>query len=266
MENKILKIFRECALEVEDALEDLDTTSLDKTTKMGADGTPTSELDSIVEKVAIGSLKGDSDYSIYSEEYGLLKGGEEGNIIMDPIDGTSNALTGIPFYSISLAFTPGGFSDTTVGYVKNLPLGKEYYAIKGRGSYVAHGRGDDEAPVRIPNLPANKELNFSVYMGRKAHPDSTRIASLARRTRSLGSASLEMCMVAEGPFDLYHLITINKERSLRITDIAASTLILREVGGQVYQSRWVPIDMDLDISARSDVIAIRDEKIKEVIG
>ncbi len=257
MENEILNIFRGCALAVEDALEDLDTTSLDKTTNMGADGTPTSELDSIVEDISINYLKEHCDYNIYSEEYGLLKGGEDGNIIMDPIDGTSNALSGIPFYSISLAFTPGGLSDTTVGYVKNLPLDKEYYAILGKGSYIDG--------LKIPNLTANKELNFSVYMGRKAHPDSTRIASLARRTRSLGSASLEMCMVAEGVFDLYYIVTVDKERSLRITDIAASTLILREVGGQVYQSRWIPIDMDLDVGARSDVIAIRNESIKEVI-
>ncbi len=258
MERKILELFKGCALAVEDVMDGLDTTSLSKKTKMGADGTPTSELDGVVEDVAINYLKERCDHNIFSEEYGFLEGKEGGNIIMDPIDGTSNALMDIPFYSISLAFTPGYFSDTSVGYVKNLPLGREYYAIKGEGSYL-----DGE---RLPRSPPNKELNFSVYLGRKAHPDSARIASLARRTRSLGSASLEMCMVAEGIFDLYYIVTVNKERSLRITDICASTLILREAGGEVYRSRWVPIDMPLDVSARSDVMAIRDGSVKEVIG
>ncbi len=257
MEKEILGLFKACTLEVEDVMDGLETTSLRKTTKMGADGTPTSELDSIVEKVAIDHLKENCEYNILSEEYGLLKGRDKGSIIMDPIDGTSNALSGIPFYSISLAFTPDKFSDTSVGYVKNLPLGREYHAIKGKGSYL-----DGE---RLPRLPPNKELNFSVYMGKKAHPDSVRIADLARRTRSLGSASLEMCMVAEGIFDMYYIVTVNKERSLRITDIIASTLILREAGGEVYQSRWIPIDMPLDVSARSDVMAIRDGSVRKVI-
>ncbi len=257
MENKTLKLFRECASVVEDAIEGLDTASLGKTKMMGADGTPTSELDSMVEDAAVEFLKENCDHNIYSEECGFVEGTGEGSIIMDPIDGTSNALTGIPFYSLSLAFTPEGFSETSVGYVKNLPLGKEYYAVRGEGSYLD---GD-----KLPRLPPNKQLNFSVYMGRNAHPDSVGVASLARRTRSLGSASLEMCMVAEGVFDLYYIVTVNKERSLRITDICASTLILREAGGEVYGSKWTPVDMPLDVSARSDVIAVKNGSVRKVI-
>ncbi len=261
----MLRLFRECALVVEDELKGIDVTSLRVTTGMGADGTPTSELDRIAEDAVLDHLNERTAHGILSEECGLLRGRKEGTIIIDPIDGTSNALGGIPFYSISLAFTTGTLSDTVVGYVKNIPLGREYYAIKGEGSYVIPSGGNLTDSTRISNLAPNDELNFSVYMGIKAHPDSFRIASLARRTRSLGCASLEMCMVAEGTFDLYHVVTIDRERSLRITDIAASTLILREAGGEAYQSPWDPLDMEPDPRARRDVIAMGDMGIKEVI-
>lgn len=262
MEDDILQLFKDCAEVVEEGLRGRDISSLHEKVGMGADGTATSRLDSIAEEIALEHIKNNSPYGILSEESGYISGEENGVIIMDPIDGTSNALSGIPFYSISLAFTTGDLSDTTVGYVKELPLGKEYYTIKGRGSFIKESGGKSE---KIPKLPSNKELNFSVYMGQKAHPDSVRIAALARRTRSLGCASLEMCMVAEGIFDLYYIVTMNKERSLRITDIAASTLFLREVGGEVYQSVWEPLEMELDPGARRDVLAIRDQELRELI-
>lgn len=257
MENKTLELFRGCALAVERAISGYDVTTRRKTVGMGADGTPTSEIDKMAEDTAISYLAENSDHGVMSEEIGIVEGKGDGIVIMDPIDGTSNALNGIPFYSISLALTNNGFSDISVGYVKNLPMGKEYYAVKRKGSY-ADG-------IRLPSLPDNPELNFSVYMGLKAHPESIRIASLARRTRSLGSASLEMCMVAEGVFHLYYIVTLDRERSLRITDIAASTLILREAGGEVYMSPWDTLDMELDVSARRDVIAVKDDSVRKVI-
>ena len=253
---EILELFRDCSDLVVDEVSKFDKIEFGKYMGMGADGTPIKAIDDKAESKAIEYFKENCDYSILSEESGLIEGSEEGTIIMDPIDGTSNAVMGIPFYGISLAFTEGSLKDTTVGYVKNIPLDIEYWGIEGKGSYV----DDKELKPKLRD-----DWNFSVYMGKKAHPDCFRVASIPRRTRSLGSASLEICMVAEGVFDLYYLKTPDRQRSLRITDIAAATLILKEAGGMVYDGGWDELDMSLDPAERRDVIALYNEKVKEAI-
>lgn len=256
MEEDILRLFDECAEIVERSLRDLDDERMGEEVGMGADGTPIKRIDEAAERAAVEFFKDECEHSILSEESGLLERGGQGTIIMDPIDGTSNAILGIPFYSISLAYTPGGFSDTTVGYVKNIPTGKVYHAVKGEGSFSGNDRLNPEL---------GEGWNFSVYMGERAHEECTRIASMSRRTRSIGSAALEICLVAKGALDLYFLRSVDKAHSLRITDIAAAALILKEAGGEVLNEELEPIDLPLDPKAREDVIALYDEKVKEVI-
>ncbi len=258
MEKGILELFKRCASKVEDELKDNDERLFAEKLRTGADGTPVKGIDDVAESAAIDHLTKNCDCDILSEESGLVENGGDGTVIMDPVDGTTNALLGIPFYCISIAYTESDdLSGVVVGYVKNLISGKEYYAISGEGSYC---NGQEIVRNKI------RGLNFSVYLGKKAHPDNFHIASLPDRTRSLGSAALEICLVAEGVLDLYYMRTKDKKRSLRITDIAAAKLILEESGGNVYDDSWDTINMKLDPKEREDVIAINDEKIREVIG
>ena len=256
MTDKILSLFKECSDLVEKEIRSYEKEQFHEDMGMGADGTPTKWIDKRAEEIAVEFLQDNSDYSILSEEEGTLPGKEEGTIIIDPIDGTRNAILDIPFYCISLAYADKDLSTTKVGYVRNLATGKEYSAIKGKGAYS----GD-----RGLNPLIRENWIFSVYLGENAHPDSAKIASISRRTRSLGSAALEICMVADGTFDLHHHWTLDQKRSLRITDLAAAVLILREVGGEVYDKDWNPINMDLDPTERKDVTAIYDKSILEVI-
>ncbi|MEG3055548.1 MAG: inositol monophosphatase family protein [Methanoculleus sp.] len=78
--------------------------------KMGADGTPTKKIDQIAEDIVV-------DYfthrpfcqRLISEELGCVDmNGERGTIFLDPIDGTYNAIAGIPFYALSIAYAEGG--------------------------------------------------------------------------------------------------------------------------------------------------------------
>lgn len=256
MEEDLLTLFDGCSKVVERELKRLDKGRMGEEVGMGADGTSVKRIDEVAEEAALEFFKDNCDYSVLSEESGLLEREGDGTIIMDPIDGTSNATLGIPFYAISLAYTPAGFSDTTVGYVKNLPAEKVYHAVKGEGSFCGDGR------LR-PEL--SNEWNFSVYMGKRAHDECSRIAAMPRRTRSIGSAALEICLVAEGALDLYFLRSVEKKHSLRITDIAAATLILREAGGEVFNEKLKPIDLPLDPAAREDVIALYDDRVKEAV-
>ncbi len=253
MEEKILEHFKTCASKVSKAIR---KKGLQKERDMGegADGTRTKGIDHEAEKVALEYLSEKTDHSILSEEKGIVEGEDEGYIIMDPIDGTRNSLLDLPFYCISLAYTPQSLSEVEVGYVKNLVTETEYHAVKGRGSFKDNTR---------MNPSTDGSSIFSIYLGKKAHPESFEIASRARKVRALGSAALEMCMVADGTFDLHYHRTPNERRSLRITDIAAAALILREVGGEVYGKNLEKLTMDIDPEQRKDVISIYDERIKE---
>ncbi|MFP3871724.1 MAG: inositol monophosphatase family protein [Candidatus Natronoplasma sp.] len=258
MEKKILEHFKRCAEKVEEVLEDEKVVEeKGKDMGIGADGTPTKGIDAAAESAAIDYLTAETDLSILSEEKGIVKQENNGLVIMDPVDGTRNALLDIPMYCISLAFTPSDFQGVEVGYVKNLVTGTEYHAIKGEGSFK------DDVPLS-PDAGREDRI-FSVYLGKKAHEDSYRVASQARRVRALGSAALEICLVAEGVFDLYHHRSPEEKRGLRITDLAAAALVLREVGGEVYDKEFEKLDMGLKPDERKDVIAIYDDRIKEEV-
>ncbi len=257
MREEILGKFKKCASKVFDKI-DSDAFKRGKKMGEGADGTPTKLIDQVAEEAALDHLLENTDFSVLSEEAGLVEQEGDGYVIMDPIDGTNNSILGIPFYSISLAYTPVDLSEVEVGYVKNFATGDEYYAIEGEGAFK---NGTSIEPIK-----KTSDNTFCIYLGKYALPKSGEIASRATRVRSLGSAALSMCMVAEGVFDLFYHRTPEKKKSLRITDLAASTLILREVGGEVYEGEWDILEMGISPDERKDVIAINDEGIKEELS
>jgi fructose-1,6-bisphosphatase/inositol monophosphatase family enzyme len=217
---------------------------------VGADGTPTKYIDQLAENVAIEFIKkSDVKVNILTEEAGFIDFGEEFTFVLDPIDGTRNACRGISFYSVSLGVGRSKLNDVDFGIVRNIPTGDIYIAEKGHGAFLNNKR------IHTPNLPA-KELFSSLSLGKNF--DKTTI-SLAKKgkVRSLGSASLEMCMVAIGALDFY---VVGREY-LRITDIAASTLIVREAGGVVTNIYGEKLDMSLDLDNRTSVIAACNEEL-----
>ena len=79
---------------------------------MGADGTPTSQIDKVAENAALMYIQRNGiEVNILSEEIGYVDNGAEETLVMDPIDGTSNAIAGIPYYTISLAVGRSRLSD-----------------------------------------------------------------------------------------------------------------------------------------------------------
>jgi fructose-1,6-bisphosphatase/inositol monophosphatase family enzyme len=217
---------------------------------IGADGTLTKYVDKLAEDVAIKFIeKADIDVNILSEEAGFLDFDGEYTFVLDPVDGTRNAYRGIPFYSVSLGVGKSMLSDVEYGIVKNIPTGEVFFAEKGYGAFLNKKR------IGVPNVPA-KEILSSIPLGKNF--DALTI-SLAKRgfVRSLGSASLEMCMVALGALDFY---VISKEY-LRVTDIAASTLIVREAGGTVTDIHGGELDISLSLDERTSVIAACSKEV-----
>lgn len=217
---------------------------------IGAGGDITKFIDKLAEDVAIDILKKSKiKVNLLSEEAGFINNKGNYTFVLDPIDGTRNAYRGIPFYSVSLAIGKTKMSDVEYGIVKNIPTGDLFTAEKGNGAYLNKKRiGVPEVPHKEPLSSLSLGINF----------DKVTI-SLAKKNkvRSLGSASLEMCMVAIGALDFY---VVGKEY-IRVIDIAASTLILREAGGFVKNIYNQELDMSFNLDERSSVVAAGSEEL-----
>ena len=226
------------------------------TTGLGADGTVTKYIDKIAEDAALSVLnRSKIKVNVLSEEIGFIDNNSDYTFVLDPLDGTRNAYRGIPFYSVSLAVGKKSISDIEYGVVKNIPTSDLFTAEKGFGAFYNKKR------VGVPEVP-DKEMLSSLALG-KNYDKFTLKHAKKEKVRSLGSASLEMCMVAIGGLDFY---LIGKEY-LRVVDIAASTLILREAGGAVTNILGEELDMPFNLEERSSVVAACNmEIVKKIIS
>jgi fructose-1,6-bisphosphatase/inositol monophosphatase family enzyme len=227
-----------------------------KTIGIGADGTPTSYIDKVAEDIAIKLLtKAPVKVNLLSEEIGFIDFGGSCTFVLDPVDGTRNASRGIPFYGVSLAIGTSRISDVEYGIVKNIPTGDLFTAEKHHGAFL------NNIPIRACEMPP-KDILSSISLGKS----STKKAHLLAKqgyVRALGSASLEMCMVAIGALDYYF---VGKD-IMRVIDIAASTLIVREAGGLVKTVQDKDLDMGFDLGERTSIVAACSEVvIKEILS
>jgi fructose-1,6-bisphosphatase/inositol monophosphatase family enzyme len=211
---------------------------------IGADGTVTKYIDQVAEDAALNIIKRSKiKVNVLSEEVGFINNGGKYTFILDPIDGTRNAYRGIPFYSVSLGVGKKTLSDIEYGIVQNIPTGDIFTAEKGIGAFY------NKKQIIAPEVP-DKEILSSLALGIN-HDKYTLHQAKKEKVRSLGSSSLEMCMVAIGALDYY---MVGKEY-IRIVDIAASTLIVREAGGIVTNILGGDLDMPFSLDERCSVVA-----------
>ena len=252
----MLRLLEEIADAVENAVKGSERALWNSDEGMGADGTETHGIDRIAESAALSVLEARGNpLNVVSEECGFLDFGRERTLIMDPIDGTYNAIMGLPFYSVSLAIAETTMSDASFALVRNLTVRDEFTAEKGKGAY----RNGKRIHVRAFSP---EDSVFSVMLGKRAHDEAYRISRIPKRLRSMGSAALETAAVASGSLDLYYYK--RKEGGIRVVDIAGSALILREAGGEVYNADLLPLDMDFDVKRRESLIAVGDPAVLEV--
>ena len=148
------------------------------------------------------------------------------HFIVDPIDGTGNFVRGLPYYAIVVALKEKG--QTVFGAVHAPVLDWTYHATLGGGAWKNGERLHVSHTDKM--IQAIAAMGFACVRG-KIKPDSLPILNEAvyrvQGIRRLGSAALDLCLVAEGKLDLYWEIGIQP------WDIAAGILILREAGGRV---------------------------------
>jgi fructose-1,6-bisphosphatase/inositol monophosphatase family enzyme len=226
---------------------------------MGADGTPTEELDRIAEGEILRVLDAEGvDWDLLSEEIGHVSRGGDRTLVVDPIDGSHNALRNLPFFTVSLALGRGDLSGVDAGLVRDLHHGTTWWASRGGGAFR------DGRPIHTRPWNAKTEMMF-VNLGRNASDRSVRLAGKARRVRSLGCASQEMLMVAQGSADGYFFENTPDDRNLRSTDIAAAFRILHEAGGGITDSRGGSLDpFPLGLERRTSIFAWGDPAFRKV--
>lgn len=194
----------------------------------GAGGDRTFPVDKWAEDIVIAALekahKEGESFTLISEELGARKFGSGGKIVLvDPIDGSNNAKSGIPFFSTSIALLNGDkLSDLSVGYVLNLAVADEFWAIRGGGAYKNGAR------IRTS---ATEGITIVAYEASSPRTDIPRILPLlqaAKRTRCFGSTALDLAYLASGAISVFATGTAS-----RAFDYAAGMLILEEADGVI---------------------------------
>ncbi len=220
---------------------------------MGADGSPTEELDRVAEAEILSVLDREAvDWDFLSEEIGHVRRGGDRTLVVDPIDGTTNALRGLPFAAISLALGREHLDGIETGVVYDLYRGTTYWATRGGGAFC------DGRQIHVRPWNPKTELLFA-NLGRYASDRTVEMSRQARRIRALGCASLEIAKVAQGTADGYIFENLPASRNLRATDIAAGYRILVEAGGGISDFEGRPIGpFPLTVQERTSVLAWGD--------
>lgn len=167
-------------------------------------------------------------YGFLMEERGIVEGIDKTHRwIIDPLDGTTNFLHGIPLFSISIGLEREG--QLVAGLVYNPASDEMFTAERGKGAYL-----NDRRRIRVA---ARQKLTDAVlttgipHRGRPNHElflqETQRVMAEVAGLRRTGSAALDLAWVAAGRFDGYW------ERNLKPWDLAAGVLMVREAGGSV---------------------------------
>ena len=185
--------------------------------------------DKRTEKIIIEELqKAHPDYGIITEESGIInKANTNNRWIIDPIDGTTNFLNGIPQFAISIGYEEE--NEIKCGVIFDPIKNEMFCAEKGNGAYLNNSR------IRVSNKKKLKDALLVTGGPRQSSKIKEEIFSefikvsnsVLSPVRKFGSAALDVAYVACGRFDGYW------QRELSYWDIAAGLVILKEAGGLV---------------------------------
>ena len=185
------------------------------------------KTDKKVETIIIEELeKARPKYGFIAEESGERKNESEFNWVIDPIDGTSNFMHGIPHFAISIALEKNG--EVISGIVCDPIKNETFYAEKGRGAYLNNRR------IRVSSRKSLDEV-IGLYGcppmikidGNKFFDQIKKASSQIHKLRNYGSAALDFAYVAAGRADFAWYDHLN------YWDYAAGKIILLEAGGTI---------------------------------
>jgi myo-inositol-1(or 4)-monophosphatase len=195
---------------------------------MKGPGDYVSQADRKAEEIVFAELsKARPGYAFLMEERGVVEGEDaQHRWIVDPLDGTTNFLHGIPIFSVSIALERQG--QVVAGVIYNPAMDELYTAERGGGAFMndrrlrVAGRAkltDAVIGCGVPHLGRGQHGNFLIEL--------RNVMAEVSGVRRLGSAALDLAYVAAGRMDGFW------ETGLSSWDIAAGILLVREAGGFV---------------------------------
>lgn len=205
------------------------------------------EADVAVEKYLVAQIKQRyPDHAILGEETGVHAGGSW-RWIIDPIDGTTSFVHDQPFYSVSVALEHNG--ELILAAVNAPALGELFTAEKGAGAFL-NGK-----PIHVSQRDKLSDCvlgtGFACVRQNLAHnnlPYFAAVMPIIRGVRRYGSAAIDLSYVAAGKLDGFW------ELNLKIYDIAAGWLIVKEAGGTVTDFSGSPDKLPHEVMATNGKI------------
>ena len=259
-------VFRKCKDNIKARVQPLLKTLCEPQPELGkgAGGDSMKPVD-LAAEVAITEtfLESGLSFTLISEESGEKEYGEtprQHYVTVDPIDGTTNLVRGLPFYASSIAVSSKPvLSSVYAGMVADLLHDTTYLAQKGVGAYR-----DDErispSTTSILDL-AVIGLDLNTYRIKELAPQLTPLIEATKHIRHFGANALELCYVAEGLTDAF----VDIRGKLRTTDVAAAFLILHEAGGIITTPEGKPLDVRLGPEEKMKFVASGNARIHELI-
>jgi myo-inositol-1(or 4)-monophosphatase len=225
MLNVAIKAAREAAKIINRGAMDLDLIKVDRK----GPNDFVSEVDRAAEAAIIDILLGAfPTHGILAEESGKTRGNADSEFtwIIDPLDGTTNFLHGLPIYSVSIALAFRNVVQQAVVYDPN--RNDMFFASRGRGAYLNDRRLRVSRRTRLADsligtgFPFRRGDNFKRYLDMFSD-----VMNACAGLRRPGSAALDLCYVGAGWYDAFF------EPGLSPWDVAAGSLIVTEAGGLV---------------------------------
>ena len=223
---------------------------------IGASGDKTHQIDKAAEDIILSGLQDSGEsLTIISEEAGIknISGGGK-TVLIDPVDGSRNAVSGIPFYCTSIAVADGNtVGDIELAYVVNLINGDEFWAEKGKGAFL-NGEMITTQKDDIFYLVA-----YEAQTPKKDILHITPLISESRKTRCLGSTALDLAYLASGAISVF----ANPSPS-RSFDFAGGWLLVKEAGGVFTDIKGNPIDAtEVGLKKSSSLLVSGNERLHE---
>ena len=163
--------------------------------------------------------------SYLSEEKGRIEGSHEEMIVIDPIDGTTNFIHGIPIFGIVVAKLSN--NEITDGVIFNPVTNEFYWASKGKGAWCNNSRLRVSKRENIVECIVGTGIPNINKIYKDYLKEIDQISKVCSGLRCLGSASLDLAYVAAGKIDAFW------ERNLNLWDVSSGVLLIKEAGGKV---------------------------------
>jgi myo-inositol-1(or 4)-monophosphatase len=175
-------------------------------------------------------------YGFLGEEGGMTGGDKSHVWMVDPLDGTTNFLRGLPIWAVNIALAVDGVPVAGVTYVPMLD--EMFWAEKGRGAYL------NGQPIKVADVADMHEAVLGVGIPFAGKPrqgqflvEMERLTPHVAGVRRLGAGAVDLVYVACGRFDAFW------EQSVSAWDMAAGAIIVAEAGGTVTDTEGRPLDL-----------------------